>query len=43
MVASKITEHWAARAVRQLLYHRERLTWIHQRMAVNAASSDPSW
>ncbi len=33
----RITERRAAIAARQLLYHRERLAWMRERMAENAA------
>ena len=32
-----ITERRAARAARQLLYHRERLAWMEERMEENLA------
>jgi hypothetical protein len=36
-VAARITERRAANAARQLLYHRERLAWMEERMGENAA------
>ena len=36
-MAGKITERRAAKAARQLLYHRQRLAWMEGRMAENAA------
>jgi len=33
----RITERRAANAARQLLYHRERLEWMEERMGENAA------
>jgi hypothetical protein len=36
-VRARITERRAASAARQLLYHRERLTWMEDRMGENAA------
>ena len=38
MTAWKITERRAARAARQLLYHRERIRWMEERMEANAAT-----
>lgn len=34
----KITERRAATAARQLLYHRERIRWMEERMELNAAT-----
>src|SRR5215207_3559131 len=36
-VGARITERRAADAARQLLYHRERLGWMEERMGENAA------
>jgi hypothetical protein len=36
-VGARITECRAVSAVRQLLYHRERLGWMEERMGENAA------
>jgi hypothetical protein len=36
-VGVRITERRAALAARQLLYHRERLGWMEERMCENAA------
>jgi hypothetical protein len=36
-VAGPITGRRAAKAARQLLYHRERLAWMEERMAESAA------
>jgi hypothetical protein len=36
-VGARITERQAAFAARQLLYHRERLGWMEERMGENAA------
>src|SRR5829696_5926083 len=36
-VGARITERRAALAARQLLYHRERLAWMEERMCDNAA------
>jgi len=36
-VKVRITERRAALAARQLLYHRERLGWMEERMGENAA------
>ncbi len=36
-MAGKITERRAAVAARQLFYHRQRLAWMEERMAENAA------
>ena len=38
MSARPITERRAARAARQLLYHRERSQWMEERMEANAAT-----
>ena len=35
-MAGSTTERRAANAARQLLYHRERLAWMEERMAENA-------
>jgi hypothetical protein len=35
-VGARITEHRAANAARQLLYHRERLGWMEECMGENA-------
>jgi hypothetical protein len=37
-MAGKITERRAALAARQLLHHRERLAWMKERTAENAAT-----
>jgi hypothetical protein len=36
-VGPRITERRAANAARQLLFHRERLGWMEERMGENAA------
>jgi len=36
-VAARITERRAAAAARQLLYHRERLRWMEERIGENMA------
>ena len=36
-MGARITERRAAAAARQLLYHRERLGWMEERMGENAA------
>lgn len=36
--AGKITERRAAAAARQLLYHRQRIQWMAERMEANAAA-----
>lgn len=38
MIARKITERRAAIAARQLLYHRERIRWMEERMESNTAT-----
>lgn len=35
--SGRITERRAANAARQLLYHRERLSWMKEKMAENEA------
>ncbi len=37
-MAGKITERRAALAARQLLYHRQRLAWMEERIAENEAA-----